>query len=362
MPIYRDITRAETLPASFYTDRETWDAVRERIFGRTWQFIGHVGSLFGSDNNLHPFSLHDGYLNDPLLLTRGTDGSVRCLSNVCTHRGHLLADGPQRVKKLVCPYHGRRFSLDGRMEFMPEFREAADFPRDGDHLPSLRTEQWRGFVFTGYSPSGSFKDMFSQLDPFLDFLPVESFQFRPGMSKTYQVQAHWALYCDNFLEGFHIPFVHETLGGMLDYGKYTTDVLDHAVLQTGFSDGNTPVFDLPEGHPDAGRNVTAYYYWIFPNLMFNFYPWGLQVNVVHPVDRRSCRVAFYYYLYDESLFREMEAQRVADITQEEDEAVVASVQKGLQSRFYTTGRFSPKREKGVHYFHRLIGQYLEEKK
>ena len=42
----------------------------------------------------------------------------------------------------------------------------------------------------------------------------------------------------------------------------------------------------------------------------------------------------------------------------EDEEIVHRVQKGVASRFYKNGRFSPKMEKGVHHFHSLISNFL----
>ncbi len=53
------------------------------------------------------------------------------------------------------------------------------------------------------------------------------------------------------------------------------------------------VFDLPEGHVDYGKNVAAYYYWVFPNMMFNFYPWGLSINIVKPIDLNRTKVSFH---------------------------------------------------------------------
>lgn len=52
------------------------------------------------------------------------------------------------------------------------------------------------------------------------------------------------------------------------------------------------------------------------------------------------------------------AKTLLDKVEREDEFVVESVHKGVQSRFYTTGRFSPTREKGVHHFHSLLAKYL----
>jgi choline monooxygenase len=358
MQIDPNIELAETLPASLYFDEAAWQAGRENIFAGTWQWVGDEKHIFRGPNNIFPFSLHPGYLDDPLILVKRKDGSMKCLSNVCTHRGFILYREPARTKKLLCRYHGRRFSTGGRFEFMPEFQEARDFPRQCDDLAELPLSKWRRFLFTACKPAFDFERVFGIMDEKVGFLPVEDFTFRPEYTQEYPTKAHWALYCDNFLEGFHIPFVHETLNDMLDYGDYTTEVFDHMILQTGFADGDTPVFDFPEGHPDRGRNVSAYYFWIFPNLMFNFYPWGLQVNVVHPVSMDRCKVMFYHYLYDEEIFTRMNALHVAELTQREDEMVVEAVQTGLSSRFYDTGRFSPKREKGVHYFHLLLSQYL----
>src|SRR5438270_817097 len=67
----------------------------------------------------------------------------------------------------------------------------------------------------------------------LSWLPIEDFLFRPQLSKDYIVNAHWALYCENYLEGFHIPFVHVALNAVIDYGDYTTELFPLSVLQLG---------------------------------------------------------------------------------------------------------------------------------
>ena len=41
--------------------------------------------------------------------------------------------------------------------------------------------------------------------------------------------------------------------------------------------------------------------------------------------------------------------------------VVESVCRGVKSRFYSSGRYSPKHEKGVHYFHQLLSKILLKK-
>ena len=50
-----------------------------------------------------------------------------------------------------------------------------------------------------------------------------------------------------------------------------------------------------------------------------------------------------------------------DKLQMEDEKIVQSVQKGINSSFYSTGRFSPSKEKGVHHFHSLVSKFFNDK-
>ena len=92
-------------------------------------------------------------------------------------------------------------------------------------------------------------------------------------------------------------------------------------------------------------------------MMFNFYPWGLSVNVVKPISINKTKVSFLTYVYDEEKFADGAAAMI-DKVEREDEFVVEGVHKGVQSRFYTTGRFSPTREEGVHHFHRLLAEYI----
>jgi choline monooxygenase len=354
-----DLSRAETLPTDFYQNPATWEAAKEKIFCRSWQFIGDERRLFNGPENIHPSWILEKYLDEPIVLTKqGED--IKCLTNVCTHRGFLLTQHPAQVRKLTCQYHGRRFDLDGKFEFMPEFKEAEDFPRPCDHLHQLPLQRWRQWLFTSVDPSIDFSSIVKRLEERLYFLDFESFTFYPEYSKTYNVQAHWALYLDNYMEGFHVPFVHNDLGALLDYGSYTTETYEHMVLQIGYASSGDFTFKFPEGHPDYGRDVTAYYVWVYPNFMLNIYPWGVQLNIVRPVTPIFTKVEFLYYIHDHATFELMNGANLAEKTEREDEFVVEAVQRGISSRFYQAGRFSPKREKGVHALHGMIAAALAE--
>lgn len=255
-------------------------------------------------------------------------------------------------------YHGRRFELNGDFKSMPEFEEAKDFPRPCDNLHEFNLYEWGSHLFVGSEPAFDFSQVIRHMEERIGFLPLHEFKPDASLNKDYIVNCHWALYCDNYLEGFHTPFVHEGLNNVLDYGQYKTEIYDHVNLQIGYTDGGDEVFELPEGHPDYGKQVAAYYYWVFPNMMFNFYPWGLSVNIVKPITINKTKVSFITYIYDET---KMDAGAGAqlDKVEREDEFVVEGVHKGLKSKYYQAGRFSPTREKGVHHFHSLLASFLK---
>ena len=335
-----DIAAASTLPGSFYGDAEAFARMRERVFARTWQWIGDLGDVAPAES-LSPRTLLAGILDEPLLLARDAGGTLRCLSNVCTHRGNILVTNPCRAKQIRCGYHSRRFDLAGRMTFMPEFAEAKNFPSESDHLPAVPFGEWAGHGFASADPAAPLEQFIGDMRA---RSPATPMRFEPERSRDYVVHAHWALYVENYLEGFHIPFVHPGLNQVVDYGAYTGELFRYSNVQVAQSKDGAPA---------------AQYWWIFPNLMLNFYPWGLSLNLVQPEALDRTRVAFRTYVADASKL-DSGAGASLDRVEAEDEAIVQAVQRGVRSRFYTRGRYSPARERGVHHFHRLLCEFLGE--
>ncbi len=351
-----DISRAHTLPGWMYSDPAVFAASRGNVFARSWQFVTDTGRI-KVPGQVHPFILLEGHLDEPLMLTRDRADQVHCLSNVCTHRGTLVCEGDAVESSLRCRYHGRRFGLDGRFQSMPEFEGAVGFPSPADDLPRIAFGTWRAFVFASLASPGALDALVAPLEARCGFLPIEQAQFRPERSREYLVHANWALYCDNYLEGFHIPYVHAGLAQTLDYGEYRTQLFERSVLQLGVAADAEPAFELPAGHPDHGSRIAAWYWWLWPNTMINVYPWGISVNVVRPLAVDRTKVSFLSYVWDESKL-DLGAGGAIDRVEREDEVIVESVQRGTRSRSYTRGRYSPTREQGVHHFHRMLAESL----
>ena len=339
-----DITKAQTIPSRYYTDESTFKEVLSS-FGEHWHFAAHRSQL----ESVQPI---DNPLREPMLLTSSDE--VRCISNVCTHRGMLVCSETSQSKQLQCPYHGRTFGLDGKFRNMPEFTTVKDFPSNRDDLPTFPLNEWKGLLFNSISAS-NFETFISAVNEKMDWLPIEEFTHDPTRHRNYTIQANWALYVDNYLEGFHIPFVHGDLHEVLDYDAYKTELFDGGVLQVGTANEGETCFDLPPNHPDFGQKIGAYYFWLYPGLMLNFYPWGLSVNQVIPITVDSTRIVYHGFVGDESKLGQGVGGDL-DKVEAEDQVVVESCQQGVSSLAYDRGRYSPTRETGVHHFHRILTQ------
>jgi len=331
----QDIRKAKTLPSEFYTDPKYFELSKERIFARTWQFAGQIGDR----GSFRPFTMLPGFLDEPLLIST-TDSGVQCMSNVCTHRGKILVEEPCVASLIRCGYHGRRFSLEGKFLSMPEFESVEDFPSESDDLRQIDASTRGGFVFLSLDPVASFADFTDEAAAKLEDISPDNLKF--VSKREYEINAHWALYCENYLEGFHIPFIHKSLNEIVDYGTYSTELFRYSSLQTGF---------------DADGGIAGRYLFMFPNTMFNFYPWGISVNIVRPISPSKTVVEYLTYVSDESLTGEGAGADLHRV-ELEDEAVVESVQRGIRSRYYSQGRYSPTREQGTHHFHRLIAEFM----
>ncbi len=362
--VHADIRYARTLPAAWYRNESLFQRVLERAFAPSWQFLAHDRDPPG--RRWTPLTVLPGSLDEPILLVR--DGEARrAYANVCTHRGHLVAEAPSDRPVLRCRYHGRGFDDRGRVVAAPGFEEAPDFPCAEDHLPGRPVGTWGGLLFTRLEPDAEHPggttagrpglgrpELADWLAPLACRLP-EGFAGRlrpaPERDADYDVPAHWALYVDNYLEGFHIPFVHPALNRALDWAAYETELFEGGSLQIGLAAEGEPAFPAPGTGPDAGKRVAGYYAHFFPNLMLNAYPWGISLNLVEPLGSGRCRVRFRSFVADPSALAEgMDLDEV----QREDEEVVRSVQRGIRSRAYRDGRFSPTQERAVHHFHRQL--------
>jgi choline monooxygenase len=238
---------------------------------------------------------------------------------------------------------------------MPCFENVVGFPSPADDLSTFAHATLGPLHFVSLDPAFSFEAWLHGLGNALRSLPLDRLRHDPSTSRVYTVRAHWMLYVENYLEGFHIPFVHPGLKRTLATDQYRVTLYDWSVVQTGYArDAHEP--SVPFAQPN--ERVAAWYVFLFPNLMLNFYPWGLSINVVEPVSLHETRVRYLAWVWNPAL-RTLGAGASLDDVELEDEAVVEAVHRGVSARRYRGGRYSPSHEQGVHHFHRLVAACLK---
>lgn len=351
-----NIAAAKTIDKMVYISTEFLLHCKEKIFLKTWHFVGYKNEFVNNINAI-PKTILEGFLNEPILLSKDTNDTIFCLSNVCNHRGNILTQTPCYQKNIRCKYHGRLFQLNGKFISMPEFKNVLNFIPENNHLLNFPLFNWGNLLFTNLMYDKPASLYFTDMMERMHWYDMEKLKMDTSNIQSFVVKANWALYCENYLEGFHIPFVHPGLNSFIDFSNYKTEVFPYSNLQLGFGKYKKDCFDLPTNCKDYGKNVAAYYFWVFPNMMFNFYPWGLSVNIVQPLTATTTCVQFIPFILDESKLEKGAGSNLNSV-EKEDEEIVENVQKGVQSIFYKHGRYSPEREQGTHHFHTLLTEFI----
>ena len=349
---------AATLPARFYFGDKTLEAERDGIFARTWQLAGRTDQL----------PEPGGYFTaeaagEPILIARDKSGELLGFYNVCRHRAGRVAEGAGCRSAFRCTYHGWSYALDGSLMGTPEFDGVENFDRTKFGLRPVRLETWEQFIFVNLDHDAP------SLAEFFGDLPAQTRQYsiramQPAERREYVIECNWKVYVDNYLEGYHVPVAHPGLMRELDYVNYRTIThryhsLQDAPLKKNAS-GNDRIY------PSTGDGPEALYYWVFPNLMLNIYPDNISTNLIMPLDDHRTLTIFEWYFHnaETDAVKAKIARSVAfsDEIQQEDIYLCQSVQKGLRSRSYDRGRYSVRRENGVHHFHSLWREFMVTRK
>jgi choline monooxygenase len=177
--------------------------------------------------------------------------------------------------------------------------------------------------------------------------------------REWTLACNWKVFVDNYLDGgYHVPHLHKGLSSVLSFKDYAIECFDRVCLQSSPIDGGGG-----EVETAAVRTGRALYYWVYPNLMLNWYDGYLDTNLVVPLGVDRVKVVFDFWFSDVSdAARERNDRSIAVSAriQDEDHAICESVQRGLGSRAYGAGRLSPRREAGERLFHRLLASDLRE--
>jgi choline monooxygenase len=352
-PFDPNIARASTIPARLYNDPVYLELERERVFAHTWQLVGRVDLVH--EHGLY-FTAYVG--NDSVVVLRDRE-LLRGFHNVCLHRAGPVASGCGKRNTLQCRYHGWTYNLDGSLRHAPEMQGVERWSPEDMHLAPVQVDRWGPLVFVNLD---------GKAPPLIEVLediprrvaPFRCEAMRWVLRKEWEIACNWKVYVDNYLEGYHIPIVHPGLMKEIDYARYETETsgfwsLQHSPIKR--RDGARLRSDPTQ--PDSD----AQFYWVYPNLMLNVYPDNFSTNLIVPLSPRRTLTVFEWFFREPRSPAVQETVRqtidFSDEIQREDIGICEAVQKGLESRTYDVGRFSVRRESGVHHFHRLYASALD---
>lgn len=280
------------IPVARYTDPDFFELEQERIFDRSWLFVGTMWEFPESGS----FKVYDNMGRAEIVVVRGQDGDMRAFYNTCRHRGAtVIRDRQGKVDHLVCQFHSWTYDLEGKLVVMPDARDFANDPELEDcHLEAVRCEVWRGYVFINLSDDAP--DLKTWLGPIdEDFSWVEN--LRPSHRRERVVACNWRATIEAFIEVYHIGTVHpESVGLSLNHRGTVSSFYQHghSRMIVPNPDWNDPDKIRPdnEGQDEAFgfRGETSVSYNIFPNLLVPAGQTGFTLMEFWPVDVNHTKI------------------------------------------------------------------------
>lgn len=363
-----DIGRARTLPPEAFTSDAFLERELATIFRRHWLLLPLRTSAELRDD---PRSLAEMVrtrgarapvaVNDrPLFLQRDWDGELHLFPNVCTHAWHTLVTGPGRERSIRCPQHGREFDCLGKFTHQPGIEKGTP----EDDLEAMPVRVWGDLLFAALGrPAHTFESALAPVQESVRF-DLGELKRMPLAGEVRELDGNWKQHAWNYMDSLHIPYIHKKPGGLadaVDMASYRTELHAGCALQWAYARDPAHGFDpglLHERFADPQRRVFALWWFVFPNLTLNFYPWGLSINVYAPVPGKPQRTLFHWYhlAMDAKRYAERESIWMLSEVDDEDVDALTQVARGVRSGFAKPGRFAPESERGPHWFHRLVAE------
>ena len=334
-------------PPSSWCVRPEFHELDKTILKKHWQFVASV------DQFQQPGAYVAGeFCDEPYLITKTESGELKAFYNVCQHHAAQLLHGAGCAKEIVCPYHAWSYGLDGKLKKAPHMAGIKNFNRETLSLKSIPLMVWNKFVLLNFSGSPiEFDPELSVLDEMLIAADTAKLQFRGR--RTYHINCNWKVYIDNYLDGgYHVDHLHKGLAGQLDLNQYKVQNFKRWTLQSCIGAKDPTPSESIDFKERIGSE--ALYAWLHPNFMINRYGPIMDTNWIIPVAPEKCLTVFDYYFMEGASDRFVEASiKASEQVQIEDVAICESVQKGMRSSGYETGRYSPTLETGEYLFHSL---------
>ncbi|MFA7585025.1 MAG: aromatic ring-hydroxylating dioxygenase subunit alpha [Novosphingobium sp.] len=349
------MTDAVCLPSSAYVDDGFFALEVQHCFREGWVSIGTAHQL-PSPGDVLTVEI----AGEPLLITRDKQGAIRVFYNICRHRGVKLVDGDKVTRCgpgiLSCPYHKWAYKLDGTLAVTP-YWDGSNGSRPDDETRSrlglleVRSAVWSDIIFINLSGGG---------EPFESFIaPLEdrwkSFDrslMRITNTYSYDVSANWKLACENFLDTYHVPWVHRQLGGAdamfrdLHYTYLSKYIF--GFVMPHFDRGRDEM-DVPPGmFPDraAPFDYALDLIYVFPNTLLITTPGWFQSISLFPLAPGRTRELLAGYVVGDAMMTDewktyrAELDAVLDQVNAQDIEILELLQEGRKTAKAGEGQYA----------------------
>ena len=355
---HEDPAQSMSLRAEAYTDARWLEADVRAILGRTWQWVCHVEKLAAPGSYVAAT-----VAGMPVAIVRDRSGGLRAFYNVCKHRAHELLSGSGVTRNIVCPYHAWTYGLDGRLKAARRADAMTTFDPDAICLDRVQVDEFGGFVYVNLDPAAApLREQAGDLADDIARWAPDVATLTHAKRLTYDVATNWKNVIDNFLECYHCHIAHKEFVDLVDMDTY--EVRTHGIWSSHFAEAGkhqNAAYDV------SGASVTEHaVWWLWPNTCLLRYPGrgNFMVFQVLPAGPdRTLETWDFYFETAELADAEVQSVRYVDeVLQQQDIALVESVQRGMHTPAFDQGRivYDPAglgtglSEHGVHHFHGLV--------
>ena len=207
------LDKSASLSKDRYISEDFMQSEWEGIWTKAWLFAGLESDLLEPGD----FFIYD-IGRESIVITRNDENEISAFYNVCQHRGNKIVTLESgSFSKVSCPYHGWTYGLDGTLEHVPDrelFKEGV--PCEEKSLKPVKVSVWAGLVFINMDENSSSLETF--LGPIVDQLKPYKFE-KMNLVKHQTVsllETNWKTVRDNFLEQYHVDFIHPQHASFVD--------------------------------------------------------------------------------------------------------------------------------------------------